>query len=282
MICHTRVILSTLLILLVKILTILIAIGLYTLLIVLLIKQPPSNSAHNIVDKYFVLGTAVLTLHGFICFKAIYSSNGLALNFFPVATLICWFIAATTLAGSLRIAIDNLLVPLYALAALTLLALLLFPQISSTPTKVSPGIGAHIIISILAYSILMIAACQAGALWLQNHALKSHQVSGIINVLPPLQTMEGMLFQMITSGTVLLAGSIITGAMFLDDIFAQQLVHKTTFSIAAFIIFSILLWGRHQNGWRGTVAIHCTLIGFLALMLGYFGSKFVIELLLQN
>lgn len=261
-------------------LTILIAIGLYTLLIILLAKQAPGNSARNIIDKYFALGTVVLALHGYICFKAIYSSNGLMLNFFPVATLISWFIAATTLAGSLRIAIDKLLIPLYALAALTLLAMLLFPQIDGTPTNVSPGISAHIVISILAYSILTIAACQAGALWLQNHALKSHQVSGIIKVLPPLQTMEEMLFQMITSGTVLLAGSVITGAIFLDDIFAQQLVHKTSFSIAALIIFSVLLWGRHQNGWRGTVAIRWTLIGFAALMLGYFGSKFVLELLL--
>ncbi|MFQ3323845.1 MAG: ABC-type uncharacterized transport system permease subunit [Pseudomonadales bacterium] len=260
----------------------LIALALYSLLIVMLIQQATGNSARNSIDKTFVLGIAALSAHGYVCFNAIYSPSGLVLDFFPIAALIGWFVAATTLVGSLRIAIDKLLIPLYALAALTLLAMLLFPQVDGTPTKVSPGISAHIIISILAYSILTIAACQAIALWLQNHALKSHQVSGIIKVLPPLQTMEEMLFQMITSGTALLAGSIITGAIFLDDIFAQQLVHKTTFSIAALAIFSVLLWGRHQNGWRGTVAIRWTLIGFVALMLGYFGSKFVLELILQK
>ena len=266
----------------VETLTILIAIALYILLIILLTKQATGNSARNTIDKYFTLGVIALALHGYVCFKAIYNANGLLLGFFPVAALISWFIAATTLIGSLRIAIDKLLIPLYALAALTLLAMLLFPQIDGTPTKVSPGISAHIIFSILAYSILTIAACQAVALWLQNHALKSHQVGGIIKVLPPLQTMEEMLFQMITSGTVLLAGSIITGAIFLDDIFAQYLAHKTVFSITALVIFSVLLWGRYQNGWRGTVAIRWTLIGFAALMLGYFGSKFVLELILQK
>lgn len=266
----------------VETLTVLIAIALYILLIVLLTKQATGNSARNTIDKYFTLGVIALALHGYVCFKAIYNANGLLLGFFPVAALISWFIAATTLIGSLRIAIDKLLIPLYALAALTLLAMLLFPQIDGTPTKVSPGISAHIIFSILAYSILTIAACQAVALWLQNHALKSHQVGGIIKVLPPLQTMEEMLFQMITSGTVLLAGSIITGAIFLDDIFAQYLAHKTVFSITALVIFSVLLWGRYQNGWRGTVAIRWTLIGFAALMLGYFGSKFVLELILQK
>jgi ABC-type uncharacterized transport system permease subunit len=266
----------------VETLTVLIAIALYILLIILLTKQATGNSARNTIDKYFTLGVIALALHGYVCFKAIYNANGLLLGFFPVAALISWFIAATTLIGSLRIAIDKLLIPLYALAALTLLAMLLFPQIDGTPTKVSPGISAHIIFSILAYSILTIAACQAVALWLQNHALKSHQVGGIIKVLPPLQTMEEMLFQMITSGTVLLAGSIITGAIFLDDIFAQYLAHKTVFSITALVIFSVLLWGRYQNGWRGTVAIRWTLIGFAALMLGYFGSKFVLELILQK
>ena len=248
----------------------------------LLTKQVTSSNVINTINKNFALGVAALALHGYVCFSAIYSTQGLVLGFFPVAALISWFVSVTTLLGSLRIAIDKLLIPLYALAALTLLAMLLFPQVDNTPTKVNAGISAHIIVSILAYSILTIAACQAGALWLQNHALKAHQVSGIIKVLPPLQTMEEMLFQMITSGTVLLAGSIITGALFLDDIFAQHLVHKTVFTIAALGIFTVLLWGRHQNGWRGTVAIKWTLVGFAALMLGYFGSKFVLELILQK
>ena len=137
----------------VETLTVLIAIALYTLLIIVLTKQATGNSARNTIDKYFTLGVTALALHGYICFRAIYSANGLALDFFPVAALISWFITATTLAGSLRIAIDKLLIPLYALAALTLLAMLLFPQIDGTPTKVSPGISAHIIISILSLSI---------------------------------------------------------------------------------------------------------------------------------
>jgi ABC-type uncharacterized transport system permease subunit len=68
--------------------------------------------------------------------------------------------------------------------------------------------------------------------------------------------------------------------VFIDDVFAQHLVHKIFFSVVAWCIFTILLWGRHQLGWRGQTAVRWTLGGFFALMLGYFGSKFVLEMLL--
>jgi ABC-type uncharacterized transport system permease subunit len=56
---------------------------------------------------------------------------------------------------------------------------------------------------------------------------------------------------------------------------------KCFFSFAALVVYGILLWGRHQHGWRGKQAIRWTIGGFLALMTAYFGTKFVLELLLQ-
>jgi ABC-type uncharacterized transport system permease subunit len=99
--------------------------------------------------------------------------------------------------------------------------------------------------------------------------------------LPPLQTMESLLFQMLWAGAVLLALSIASGVLFLHDILAQHLAHKMFFSFAALVVYGILLWGRHQHGWRGKQAIRWTIGGFLALMTAYFGTKFVLELLLQ-
>ena len=62
--------------------------------------------------------------------------------------------------------------------------------------------------------------------------------------------------------------------------FAQQLAHKTILSIIAWIVFLILLIGHWKLGWRGRTAIRGTLIGFVFLMLAYFGSKFVLEIVL--
>ena len=80
----------------------------------------------------------------------------------------------------------------------------------------------------------------------------------------------------------LLTLSLVTGVIFVDDIFAQQLAHKTFFSILAWCIYAVLLWGRHQLGWRSQTAARWTFGGFVALMLAYFGSKFVLELLLNG
>ncbi|MCB1717000.1 MAG: cytochrome c biogenesis protein CcsA, partial [Candidatus Competibacteraceae bacterium] len=72
------------------------------------------------------------------------------------------------------------------------------------------------------------------------------------------------------------------GFLFFVDIFAQHLVHKTILSIIAWLLFGILLWGHRRYGWRGPIAVRWTLGGFIVLMLAYFGSKLVLELILQR
>ena len=94
--------------------------------------------------------------------------------------------------------------------------------------------------------------------------------------------MESLLFQMIATGFTLLTLALVTGVLFLEDIFAQHLVHKTVLSIIAWGVFAILLWGRWRFGWRGRVAIRWTIGGFIFLMLAYFGSKFVLELIINR
>ena len=94
--------------------------------------------------------------------------------------------------------------------------------------------------------------------------------------------MESLLFEMIRAGATLLACSIASGLLFIDDILAQHLAHKMFFSLAALGVYSVLLWGRRTHGWRGKQAIRWTLGGFAALMLAYFGTKLVLELLLHR
>ena len=94
--------------------------------------------------------------------------------------------------------------------------------------------------------------------------------------------MENLLFQMIGLGFIILSISLLSGLFYLENILAQHLVHKTVLSVVAWIIFGILLFGRWRFGWRGRTAIRLTISGFIMLMLAYFGSKFVIELILQR
>jgi ABC-type uncharacterized transport system permease subunit len=85
---------------------------------------------------------------------------------------------------------------------------------------------------------------------------------------------------MIGVGFILLSLALVSGALFVQDLFAQHLVHKTVLSIVAWVVFAILLWGRQRFGWRGRTAIRWTLSGFFSLMLAYFGSKWVLEVVL--
>jgi ABC-type uncharacterized transport system permease subunit len=94
--------------------------------------------------------------------------------------------------------------------------------------------------------------------------------------------MEQVLFTTIHAGVVLLTLSVFSGLIFVDNVFAQHLVHKTVLSIIALVVFGVLLLGRWRFGWRGRKAIHWTLVGYGLLVLGYFGSRFVLEVLLQR
>jgi len=126
-----------------------------------------------------------------------------------------------------------------------------------------------------------LAMFQALLLSLQDHQLKHKHPSGLIRNFPPLQTMESLLFGFLWAGWVVLSLSLLSGWLFFEDLFAQHLVHKTVLSCIAWVVFAVLLWGRHQLGWRGHKAIRWTLAGFCLLMLAYFGSKLVREFILH-
>jgi ABC-type uncharacterized transport system permease subunit len=126
------------------------------------------------------------------------------------------------------------------------------------------------------------ASVQAILLSIQDHHLRNRHPGGFIRALPPLQTMEALLIEMIGLGFLLLTFALASGLAFLDDIFAQHLVHKTILSILAWLVFGTLLWGRFKFGWRGRKTLIGTQVGFVVLALAYFGSKFVIELILSS
>ena len=100
--------------------------------------------------------------------------------------------------------------------------------------------------------------------------------------LPPLMTLETLLFRILTLGFVLLSLTLVSGFVFSEELFGQaaRFNHKTVFGIISWIIFAALLVGRYARGWRGRTALRWTLAGFAALLLAYVGSMFVLEVIL--
>ena len=228
------------------------------------------------------LGFAALILHATMLYFELFTSRGLNLSFFNAVSLAAWTVAGLLLVSALTKPIENLAIIALPLAAIMVLLDLRFPGDHLLGRDADWALRLHVLTSILAYSLLTLASAQAILLAVQDNHLRRHHPGGFIRALPPLQTMEALLFEMISLGFVLLSIGLLTGFLYLDDMFAQHLVHKTVLSIVAWIAFAVLLWGRYRFGWRGRTAIRWTLVGFAVLMLAYFGSKAVIELILQR
>lgn len=256
----------------------LIALALYLLaasyLFVSLWRQTPIQR-----QRLYLLTAPALIAHGAGCAQLIIQPLGMALNFFPMLSLIFFTVNFVVLISAIRKPLHNLFILLFPLTIIAI-AVSLMPLNNNPVLSLTPGLTSHILLSILAYSLLTIATLQALFLAFQNHRLRQKRSLGAIGLLPPLQTMESLLFELLWAGQLLLSAAIITGIVFLDDIFAQHVVHKTVFTLLAWLIYSVLLWGRHSLGWRGYTAIRWTLVGFSMLMLAYFGSKFVLEFIL--
>lgn len=228
------------------------------------------------------LAVPALALHLLSVAPAVFTAAGMQFSLYNAASV--FFLAAAFLAwaASFRWPLSNLLLVLYPLTVVAVLCALFLPAPVAPRTAFGWGIAAHILLSILAYSILSIAAVQAAALALLISRLKHRRLHGLVDLMPSLATMESLLFRLIWTGEVLLAAAMLTGALFLEDIMAQHLAHKTVLSAIAWLVFAVLLWGRHFVGWRGLTAIRWTLSGFGLLILAYFGSKFVLQVVLHH
>ncbi|MDQ7091598.1 MAG: cytochrome c biogenesis protein CcsA [Methylococcales bacterium] len=203
-------------------------------------------------------------------------------SLFNTASLISALVVLLLLLASLTKPVEKLGLVIFPFTALLLALDVIFPDKYSSFQSYSWQMNAHIFSSIIAFSLLSIAALQALFLAIQEKQLRCHPPRKFILNLPALQTMESLLFQMITIGLIFLSTSLLTGVLFIEDLFAQHLVHKTVLSIVAWLIFSALLTGRLNYGWRGQTAVRFTLVGFLLLLLAYFGSKLVLEVILNK
>jgi ABC-type uncharacterized transport system permease subunit len=114
----------------------------------------------------------------------------------------------------------------------------------------------------------------------QNWQLKHKQQNFLMRTFPPLQAMEKFLFDLIWAGQILLSLSLISGFLYYEDLFDQKLLHKVTLSLVAWSVYAVLLWGRHNRGWRGNKAISWSWVGFMAILMGYIGSKIALEFIL--
>lgn len=229
--------------------------------------------------RWAALGGVVLHL-GYHAMVAWRTPGGPDMHFFSALSLVGLGMAAMTVLMGARGRTATVGIVVFPLAA-ALLAL--YHGHGHAPSATLDWrLQLHAWLALLAYATLAIAALLAVMLWLQERALRRREFHGWLRSLPPLTELENMLFRTIAVGFVLLTLALLTGVLFVEDLLAQHLVHKTVLSVLSWLLFGGLLMGRWRYGWRGIRAVHWTLTAMVLLLLAFFGSKFVLELVLGN
>ncbi len=228
-----------------------------------------------------VLAAISLLTHLATLSNEIFIAPGQNMSMLNVASLLTWVIAISMSLASYTMSSAILLPVVYSSAALALLAGLLIPTTHIVHFELRPNLIIHITLALLAYGCLVIALLYALQTSYINARLKQKQASLLHSSLPPLMQVETILFKLLATGTLLLTLSLISGFVFLDNMFDKEQAHKTVLSIVAWGIFCLTLFGHYRLGWRRKTLVSMTIAGTAILTLAYFGSRFVKEVILS-
>ncbi|MBA2483139.1 MAG: cytochrome c biogenesis protein CcsA [Nitrosomonas sp.] len=244
-----------------------------------------SEGQEVVWERYALL--VPLSLHGVTLYQSIFVGDALSFGVANAISSIVWLTVLIYWFSGIvyrQEALQTLIAPLAAVAAIAALLPMVFPSLHPLPNTESPIFKAHVLVAMLAYSLLTIGVLHALLMKALENRLHHPAMSSILTNLPPLLVMEKLLFRIIWAGFALLTLTLFSGVIFSKEVFGQPLTftHKTLFGFVSWGIFAALLIGRQLYGWRGRVAVRWILTGFVILILAYIGSKFVLEILLNR
>ena len=237
------------------------------------------TSRQTPVRQVTVLALSAVMVHAIIAILS-FGDGSLNLGFYKVSSLILLTMATLSVSTLLFRPIHMLVIVTFPLAAIAVLLNAFAPATGAPLTGLTDGLVLHITLALVAFGVLALATLQAGLVSAQMTRLRQHQTRGLLRMLPPLDLMERMFFELLTAGTFLLTAAIVAGAVFIDDLFAQHIVHKTVLTLVAWVLFSITLVVHWRTGWRIATAVTLMFAGFTCMCLGFFGSKLVLELMI--
>lgn len=235
------------------------------------------------------LGISILLLVGIVLHAAllggsVFRPDAVHLGFSNAVSLIAWLSVSIYALTALKVPLPGIQGWVAAIAAIGVLLPLILPDARAVPFSHEFGFRAHLVLSLLAYCLLFIASLQAVLMSAFEKKLHHGAAAAGMTGMPPLLTLESVLFKLIWAGFILLTLSLGSGILFSEEVFGKAigLSHKTFFAVLSWLVFGALLAGRMIWGWRGRLAVRWTITGFVMLLLAYVGSKFVLEVLLHR
>jgi ABC-type uncharacterized transport system permease subunit len=242
-----------------------------------------------------------LALHTWLLYDALLVAPELKFGFGQALSVTLWMAVLIYWVASLFVNVEGMQAIVLPVAAFCVLLPGFFPGLAAVSHGARIEFRAHLVLAMLAYSLLTIGALHALLMALVEKRLRGDRapavrrdsdpaeaersaglLGGPLASLPPLLTLERLLFRILTLGFAFLTLTLVTGSIYSEEVFgrALRLDHKTLFAILSWLIFAMLLAGRWRYGWRGRRALRWTLAGFVTLLLAYVGSRFVLEVVL--
>lgn len=252
--------------------------------------QAKSGAAANGMMRIVLL--IALILHGILLHQTIFRADSMHFGFAYALSAMLWLSVGIYWVESFFFPIGSLRLLVMPAACLASLMPLIFNDNRVLTFAANPVFKLHFIIANMAYGLFALAALHA--LLMLSAERHLHPMQGTemtpgwlarwLDTLPPLLTLEKLLFRLIGAGFVLLTLTLVSGVMFSEELFgkAARLDHKTVFAVISWLMFGAVLMGRRLYGWRGKTALRWVLASFVALLLAYVGTRFVLEVLLHR
>jgi ABC-type uncharacterized transport system permease subunit len=214
-----------------------------------------------------------LVMHGGLLYRDIFAVNLPNLGIYYSLSAILWLTVLIYWLADLKHSLRSLQAFVLPPAALFVLMPGFAVKDYYVDTHGFTLFNLHILIAMVAYSLFTFAALHACLMRMAERALHQKNSWLALPDFPPLMVLDALLFKVL---------HVISGMLFSEEIFGKplQFNHKTVFSIASWLIYAWLLFGRFKYGWRGKIATRWTLLGFALLLLAYIGSRFVLHVVL--
>lgn len=214
------------------------------------------------------------------CWQVIHSLHGVLrdMSVMNVLTLVSLLMA---LLGAVRYFLRDDKVA-YTVVALVAAVCVWFPVMFHVPSTIVDrwSLKVHITLSIAAYIALGFAALYACCLLVQDARLRKGR--SVFNLALPLNYIERTMMSFTIFGELLLTLSLATGLLFIYDLWGQHVAHKVLFGAVSWLVIGIVLIRHYRQGFRGRRAAWWLLGGFSCLVLSYFGSAFVLQIILPQ
>jgi ABC-type uncharacterized transport system permease subunit len=235
-----------------------------------------------------------LAAHSALLYDAVFGHEGLRFGFGHALSATLWLAALFYWLANNFYGLAGMLALVLPGAAVAVLLPAVFPGMETPAYTSAVEFRIHLALAMLAYGLFTIAALHAMLMAMVERRLhRARQIgtglgrealSGPFSALPPLLTLEALLFRILALGFLMLTLTLFTGVVFSEEVFGQplKLNHKTLFGIISWVVFGSLLLGRWLWGWRGRRALRWTMTGFVVLLLAYVGSRFVMEVVLDR